>query len=92
MQMGFELRYVEVDGDIVSEEFPHLLRLTCTNPRNSAMTVQEFIALRKLCDEVIHDRDYFSLSRPQYFVAFRTKAQAMQIKLMWKPEEYKVIR
>lgn len=88
MTFSFELRYIEVDGDIVSDEYPHILRLVCLDSRQAAMTTEEYRKIRRLCDELIEDRDYFGISRPQFFVAFRTKAQAMQIKLMWSPIEY----
>ena len=91
MNMEFELRYIEIDANSVVEGYPHILRLVCVDPRYSATTVAEFKHLKSIVDSQFESSDYQFVARPSYFVAFRTKAEAMTIKLVWKPIEYTTV-
>lgn len=67
--------------------YPHILKIETKNQAQIAMVRTEFNALCQLVRTNCYPADYL-IDQPWFTVDFRNKADAMRIKLLWKPIEW----
>ena len=79
---NFILTYTFADHPL--NAYPHFLEAEPTNSQSRSMARPEYNALLALVKEHCYPADYLS-DTTCCTVSFRYKADAMRIKLMWKP-------